>query len=164
VDLSELIEEERGVLSVSEALTVLTVEQLRWRIASERWQQIARGVVVTHSGPLTPEQRVLVDLKRCGASAVLAGLSAAAWDGLTGFPPRRTQILLPEAHKLADTRGREVRRSRHLGPSDVLLDRRPPRTRLPRSLVDAAGWTRTDDGCRAILAAGVQQRLVRTET
>ncbi|HEY0999741.1 MAG TPA: hypothetical protein VGD83_08885, partial [Streptosporangiaceae bacterium] len=36
-----------------------------------------------------------------------------------------------------------------------------PRTRIARSLVDAAAWMRTDRGTQAVLAAGVQQRLVR---
>lgn len=34
---------------------------------------------------------------------------------------------------------------------------------MPRSILDAASWMRTDNGTRAILAAGVQQRLVRPD-
>jgi hypothetical protein len=56
-----------------------------------------------------------------------------------------------------------VHRSRLLGPADVHPARLPPRTRLARSLIDAAAWMATDDRARAVLSAGVQQRLVRVE-
>jgi hypothetical protein len=56
-----------------------------------------------------------------------------------------------------------VHRSRVLGPDDVHPARLPPRTRLARSLLDAAAWSRSDDRARAVLAAGVQQRLVRPD-
>jgi len=39
--------------------------------------------------------------------------------------------------------------------------REPRRTRVARSLVDAAAWMGSDRGAQAVLAAGVQQRLVR---
>jgi hypothetical protein len=52
-----------------------------------------------------------------------------------------------------------VHYSRHLTPADIHPARQPPQTRIARSLVDAAAWMRTDRGARAVLAAGVQQRL-----
>lgn len=51
--------------------------------------------------------------------------------------------------------------SRLLGPEDVHPLREPRRTRLARSLVDAAAWAGSDRRAQAVLAAGVQQRLVR---
>ena len=51
--------------------------------------------------------------------------------------------------------------SSRLTPADIQPVRQPPRTRIARSLVDAAAWMPTDRGARAVLAAGVQQRLVR---
>jgi hypothetical protein len=50
-----------------------------------------------------------------------------------------------------------------MGDGDVHPVRRPPRTRTARSLLDAAAWMATEDGARAVLAAGVQQRLIRAE-
>jgi hypothetical protein len=41
--------------------------------------------------------------------------------------------------------------------------RQPRRTRIARSLVDAAAWMPADRGAMAVLAAGVQQRLVRVD-
>ena len=51
--------------------------------------------------------------------------------------------------------------SRLLGENDIHPLRLPPRTRTARSVVDAAAWMATDRGAQAVLAAGVQQRLVR---
>ena len=48
-----------------------------------------------------------------------------------------------------------------LGPDDVHPAREPLRTRLPRSLVDAAAWMATERGTLAVLAAGVQQGRAR---
>ncbi|HEX3516902.1 MAG TPA: DUF559 domain-containing protein [Trebonia sp.] len=53
--------------------------------------------------------------------------------------------------------------SRELTGADVHPTRRPRRTRIARSLVDAAAWMPTDRGAMAVLAAGVQQRLVRVD-
>jgi hypothetical protein len=56
-----------------------------------------------------------------------------------------------------------VHRTDTLPDKDLLLVRRPPRTTMARSLVDAAQWARSDDEARAIVAAGCQQRLVRPD-
>jgi hypothetical protein len=56
-----------------------------------------------------------------------------------------------------------VHYSRKLTPADIHPTRQPPQTRLARSLIDAAAWVRTDRGAQAILAAGVQQWLVRVQ-
>jgi very-short-patch-repair endonuclease len=53
--------------------------------------------------------------------------------------------------------------SQALTDVDVHPDRQPRRTRIARSLIDAAAWMPTDRGAMAILAAGVQQRLVRAQ-
>lgn len=41
--------------------------------------------------------------------------------------------------------------------------REPRRTRIARSLIDAAAWSGSDRWALAILAAGVQQRLTRVD-
>ena len=50
-----------------------------------------------------------------------------------------------------------------LGAEDVHPARLPPRTRPARSLLDTAAWSASGNGARAVLAAGVQQRLVRAD-
>jgi len=163
-ELSELLEWRDGVVSTSEVLSQLSPAALRWRLASGRWQRPCRGVIVAHSGPLSAGQQLWVVLFWAGRGALLAGLTAARLDGLRGFGEPGIHLLVPAARHLRNERAFlpvVVHRSRRLDASDVHPARRPPRTRLARSLIDAAAWASTDDRARALLAAGVQQRLVR---
>ena len=78
-----------------------------------------------------------------GPQAVLGGLTAAGPDGLTGFDDRTIHLLVPAGRQVRTTvPGVMVHRSRVLGADDVHPARRPPRTRLTRSLLDAAAWRR----------------------
>jgi hypothetical protein len=153
-----------AVLSRLAALDVLSPAQLRWRVGTGWWQRPCPGVLVTHSGPLTADDALWVSLVWAGDGAVLAGLTAAHLDGLAGFPDDRIHVLVPDSRQVRKPPpGISVflHRSRLLGADDVHPAKRPPRMRIARSLVDAAAWMRTDRGTQAVLAAGVQQRLVR---
>jgi hypothetical protein len=170
--LDDVLAEHDGVLGTSLALRFVTESQLRRRITSGRWQKPSRGVVVARSGPLTGRQLVRAALLRAGPQAVLAGLTAARLDGFKGFddkrPIRETPIylLVPCGYKQrTPPLGLNVvtRYSRVLTDLDVHPTRLPRRTRIARSLIDAAVWMPTDRGAMAILAAGVQQRLVRAD-
>ena len=169
-ELADVLSRHDGVLSVDSAMKYLTRDALRWRVSSGRWQQPCGGIVVAQSGPLTEFQALRIAVLWAGPGGALAGLTAASLDGLQGFtdrgpfaerpihvlvpvssPPRRTRPSLPLV----------VHYSRLLSADDIHPLRRPPRTRMARSLVDAAAWMATDRGAQAVLAAGVQQRLVR---
>jgi hypothetical protein len=168
--LDEVLADHEGVLGTSVALRFMTESQLRWRITSGRWQKPARGVVVAQSGPLSDGQLLRVALLRAGPRATLAGLTAARLDGLKGFddkrPMRETPIylLVPVGYKRhTPPLGLTVitHYSQFLSDADVHPTRQPRRTRMARSLIDAAAWMPTDRGAAAILSAGVQQRLAR---
>jgi len=125
---------------------------------------------VTHSGPLTDLQKVRVAMLRSGPQAVLAGLTAARLDQFTWFASKKPlaagpiYVLTPPGRRrLAAPLGLEVivHQSRMLTEVDVHPLRRPKRTRIARSLVDAASWMATDLGAMAVLAAGVQQGRTR---
>jgi hypothetical protein len=168
IALDDLLASQDGVLDTRSALTYLTPATLRWRLQSGRWQQPYRGVVVAHSGPLTPQQTLRVAVLWAGKGAALAGLTAARLQGFRGFDEKASPI-----HLLIPAVGHHTKRSiqppfplfvhysRHLTPADIHPARRPPQTRIARSLVDAAAWMGTDRGAQAVLAATVQQRLVR---
>lgn len=170
--LTELINHQDGVLDTDSALKCMTYGQLRWRVHSGRWQRPCKGVVVAQSGPLTDVQALRVALLRAGPGAALAGLTAARLDGFTGFGDKRAVadgpihvILLPGAPRRTAPLSLTVitHYSRELTDADVHPTRQPRRTRVARSLVDAAAWMPTDRGAMAVLAAGVQQRLVRVD-
>jgi very-short-patch-repair endonuclease len=155
-----------GVMTTAAAIARIGRTAVRWRVESGRWQRPCRGVVVTHSGPLSSDQILWVVLLGAGTGAALAGLTAARIDGLTGFDDGRIHIVVPISRTVrTELPGRAVvHRSRSFGLADVHPARQPRRTRMPRSILDASSWMRTENGARAILAAGVQQRLVRPES
>ena len=132
----------------------------------------ARGVVVAQSGPLTDGQNLRAALLRAGPQAVLAGLTAARLDGLTGFGDKASfaespiHLLVPYGYKRRTSPLRLWVITHYwqaLDSTDVHPTRQPRRTRIARSLVDAAAWMPADRGAMAVLAAGVQQRLVRVD-
>ena len=172
LSLDEVLANHDGVLSISTALQFMTANQLRWRVTSGRWQKPARGVVVAQSGPLTDRQVLRAALLRAGPGAALAGLTAARLDGFKGFDDKRPFAQTP-IHLLVPA-GRKRRTpppgltvithyARTLTNQDVHPTRQPRRTRIARSLVDAATWMPTDRGSMAVLAAGVQQGLARMD-
>ncbi|HEY2518823.1 MAG TPA: hypothetical protein VGJ19_01835 [Streptosporangiaceae bacterium] len=167
-ELSELLRDRQGVVKVAEVLRCRSPAALRWKLESGRWQQPCHGVVVAQSGPLSAPQQLWVAVLWGGRGAVLAGLTAAGLGGLHGFAEPRIHLLVPDTRQIRKEPIRVpiripvvAHRSRRLDDADVHPVRLPPRPLLPRSLVDAAAWAATDDHARAVLAAGVQQRLVR---
>jgi hypothetical protein len=168
--LAEALDDTEGVLTSAAALRYMSEDQLRWKISSGRWQKPVRGVVVAQSGPLTASQLLQVTLLAAGPRAALAGLTAARLDGLTGFDDngkvddRPIYLLAPYGYRRRTAPlGSTVitHYSQRLGDKDVHPSKQPRRTRIARSIIDAASWMATDRGAMAVLAAGVQQRLVR---
>ena len=170
VDLSEVLDAQEGVLSTSTVLRFMSEDQLRWKISSGRWQRPSRGVVIAHSGAPTERQLLRAVLLRAGPRSALAGLTAARLDGFKGFDDkapfadRPIYLLVPYGYKRrTPPLGLNVvtHYSQRLAEADVHPMRQPRRTRIARSLIDAAAWMPTDRGSMAVLAAGVQQGLVR---
>lgn len=148
------------VLRSHEAFARYGRHHVRWMVQSGRWQRPAKGVVVLHSGSLTRDERLTSELLIQHRSAVLAGLTAASLDGLQGFATTTVFICVPHDVRIRPRIDVSVTRSRTLTDIDIHPVRRPRRTRLPRSLVDAASLATTSLRCQAILACGVQQGLV----
>ncbi len=170
MSLADVLDDHDQVLDTATVLEYLTCDQLRWKLRSGRWQRPARGIVVAQSGPLTAGQVSRVAGLWGGPRSVIGGLSAAWLGGFTGFGDRKPAaerpvfLLVPPGwntrHRVAGIRI-VPRYSRTLLAADVHPVQEPRRTRIGRSLIDAAQWMGTDRGAMAVLAAGVQQRLVR---
>jgi hypothetical protein len=155
-----------GVVTTRSALGFMSADALRWQLRSGRWQQPCRGIIVANSGPLTSRQELRIAVLWAGPAAVLGGITAATLQGLRGFDDKASAIhvLRPVGRGLRNTRPplpMVVHHTRHLTAADIHPVREPPQTRMARSLVDAATWMGTDRGAEAVLAAGVQQRLIR---
>jgi len=148
------------VLRTRDANGLFGASHVRWMVQSGRWQRPAKGVVVRHSGGLSLSESVTCELLAQHPSAALAGLTAATLDGLRGFDARKIFIVTPHGARARLRPHVVVVRSRQLSAKDVHPVLTPRRTRLPRSIVDAASWASTDLRCQAIIASAVQQGLV----
>ena len=155
-------------LEVAAALGVLApdtaaaVPDLRRQLRLGRWRRYGR-VVVRHNGPLTPDQLLWVAVLRSPRGVVVSGLTAALLRGLRHPPPPRPQLLVPAGGPLPHLQGVDVARTRLLDERDVHPTAQPPQLRLPRALVDAASRQQRADDVRALVCAGVQQRLARAQ-
>lgn len=92
---------------------------------------------------------------------VLAGLSAATRRGLKGHKPERLELLVPAEGPLPHLQGVSVARTRLLSADDVHSSAQPPQLKLSRAVIDRASRLHRPDDLRALLCAGVQQRLIR---
>lgn len=163
-ELRKELQNRDSVIDVATALQFLSRREIRWRVESGQWQRVARAILVTHNGPLTEGQRLRAAHLWGGPGAVIGGFAAAKLDGLRWVAESTTQI------DLLRPPGRKARRppeflnvvphySRLLGEQDVHPLRVPPRTRIERSLIDAASWAPNDRLAMAVLTASVQQGL-----
>ncbi|RKR87130.1 hypothetical protein BDK92_1403 [Micromonospora pisi] len=160
-DLARLLFQQDQVITYRQARQHLSESTVRHRVRSGRWRRAHRSVYVTHTGPLTRDQRLWIAVLGCGTRSALAGLTAAIRCGLVGFTESRIHIIRPALMRTsAPPPGVVVHRSTVLGSVDVNWRAGPPYTTHARSLVDAAAWADSDDRARAVIAAGFQQRLV----
>lgn len=154
---------DRTVFRTFEAVEVFGLNHVRREVARRRWQKPSRGVVVTHNGPLTRTEELVVALSAGAPGAAIAGLSALEIDGFDGFVEKRPTIVLPEGARLPTLPSATFHWSTELTDVDVHPSRAPRRTRPARSVVDASSWSTHDRRARVIVIAAVQQGLVRPD-
>ncbi|NEE02532.1 type IV toxin-antitoxin system AbiEi family antitoxin domain-containing protein [Phytoactinopolyspora halotolerans] len=161
--LARILREQDGVFRLSQIAPPLTWAAVNHAVRSGRWSRPHRGVYALHNGELTERQELWVCLLAGPPGSVLGGLTAAGLDGLQGFEVPERYLIVPDGAR-APTRARlVVKMSSRLGEEDVHPSRTPLRTRMPRSLVDGASWEAAKSRARAVILAGVQQRLVRPD-
>ncbi|GAA1810214.1 DUF559 domain-containing protein [Luedemannella flava] len=151
-------------MSVRQALRFLTYGAIRAHLRARRWQRPHRGVLITHNGDPTDQQRLWVASLAAGGGepAPIAGLTALVAHGLRTFEAPAIWVLLPRTRDHRNPpAGVIVHQTTTLTSRDLHPTGRPPRIRAPRSLVEAAAWARTNREARAIIAATYQQQLVR---
>lgn len=152
------------VMRTAEAVALYGRSAVRHAVATGRWQQPERGIVLDHNGELTHHERELVRLHVCAPGSAFAGLSALRLDGLRGFDLDETHIVLPEGSKRPAVEGLVPHWSTELSELDVHPLLTPRRTRPARSTIDAAAWTTTDRHAVAIVLASFQHGLVIART
>jgi len=139
-----------------------TESAVRARLRVQRWQAFGSRVVVLHNGPLTTRQRwwaAVLSQHR----AALAGITAAAELGLTGFDDGSVHLLVPFGARRHPAPGARIHVSRRFSAADIHPARSIPTTRVERALIDGASWMAPERKACAVLAAGVQQRLTTAQ-
>jgi hypothetical protein len=139
------------------------------QLRARRWQSPVSPIVVMHNGPLTETQQMWVSLLAAPPGTVIGGVSAAILDGLTGFRPDALTVVAPGSSRNHVARilracswPTQLRWSTQLGPDDVDRAVMPPRTRLPRSVIDAASERVAPRRARVLILAAIQQQLTTT--
>ncbi|MEO7981145.1 MAG: hypothetical protein ABI807_09680 [Sporichthyaceae bacterium] len=128
------------------------------------WRDLGPRVVVLHSGQVTQRQRAWVGFLHAGRHSVLAGPTATELGGLRGYAAWEISVAVPHGSELGDLEHPlvtvRVHQTRHPAQS-VVPGRTPARHTMARAVVETASTAADEDLARALLAAAVQQRLVR---
>jgi very-short-patch-repair endonuclease len=159
--LEWLLFHQDDVISWGQARHFFSESALRHRARAGHWRQVHPRVYVTHSGPVSREQRLWVAVLAAGRGAVLAGGTALAEYGLHRYEEPGVHLLLPARRQPRRVPpGVIVHRTTVLPRADVHRMALPPRTMPARSVVDAAQWAGSDDDARGLVAAAFQRRIV----
>jgi hypothetical protein len=139
-------------------------KQVASRVREGLWRSIGTQVVVLHSGALSSRQKWWAGLLHVGDPAVLCLASAAEAGGLSGFADADVHVATRHGRECEDLEAPavtvRVHQTRHVHADRVPL-REPSRQTLARSVVEMASDADNDNRARALIAAVVQQRLVR---
>lgn len=141
------------MISRDELLEIgFTREAIRHRLRAGRLHRVARGVYAVGSPHLTPQQRLMVAVKRCGEGAVLSHLSAAVhWD-LWMKPPAEVQVSVPMERNPQPAGIRVHRRARF----ETARHEGIPVTTVLQTLIDCASHPKIE---RMINQADARNRL-----
>jgi very-short-patch-repair endonuclease len=157
---TEILGVQQGVLSLRQTIPGISRSAVHRHLRAGRWQRPWAGVVVTHNGPLTPQQRLWAALLGCPPRAALGGWSALAFDGMPDGLTSPPRVLLPPGARRPSMPGVIFEYSSQLGAEDVHPGAHPRRTRPARSLIDAAARATSPARARLVLVRGVQEGLV----
>src|SRR5262245_45825088 len=98
-DLELLLFRQDNVLSISQAQRYFSGRAIEHRLAAGRWRRLHRGIFLTESGATRYEHRLWCAVLACGPEAFLAGVTAAAADGLRR-PSGVIHVLIPLARRV----------------------------------------------------------------
>lgn len=137
---------------------------VRTRTAEGVWRELGPRVVVLHSGELSWRQRAWAGVLHAGPDAVLSRATAAELGGLRGYAESTVHVTVPHGREVSGlvqpALTVRVHQTRNPG-SAVVPNREPRRHALARAVIELAATSASDARTRAVLAAAVQQRLVR---
>jgi hypothetical protein len=131
------------------------------QLDARRWQRWGRAIIL-HNGELSPDEFRIAALVHHGPRAVLTSHTAAQLLGLSGWSREDVHVLVPRGARIRPLPGTRLHFTDRWDVSEHVASRRIHRL-APALALAASGFTSARPAC-GILAAGVQQRLVRPAT
>lgn len=161
--LVALLRMQHGIVSVAQLDEHGITRSARRHALSRGWRLVLPGVLTTHPGPLSPQQRLVAAQLWGGDDALVAGATAAAVHGVrTADGEPLVRMLLPAERFVRPVSFVVVRRTRRPDP----WPRRRGTLRLSspvRAVADAARDTARADHASAVVIEAVQRRIVRAQ-
>jgi hypothetical protein len=146
--LRNLVRYQSGVINRSQALQAgLSADMIKFRINSDRWRQIHRGVYATFTGIPGRGARLWAALLWAGPGAMLSHETAAELQRLTDRPVEMIHVTVPGQRRVLAVEGVSIHRSARAVEA-VQRNSNPPRTRVEETLLDLTQTAATfDDVC-----------------
>jgi hypothetical protein len=140
----------------------LNRHHVRRQVDARRWVERTPTVISTTTGPPTWRQRVWTAVLHAGGSALVGGLTALEWHGLTNWHRDEVLVLVDDQLIFDDVEGvRYFRTRRPL--ADFRSTHRLPLARVEPAALLFAAYDRSPRTAQGLIAAVVQQRLTTPE-
>jgi len=146
--LRNLVRHQLGVVSRSQAIRAgLTVDMIKFRVRSGRWQQIHPGVYATFTGGLGRGPQLWAAVLSAGPGAVLSHETAAELHRFIDRPADSIHVTVPRQRHIDSVSGAVIHRSGRAVES-VQGHTYPPRTKIEETVLDLTQTAKTfDDVC-----------------
>jgi hypothetical protein len=130
---------------------------VRANLRARRWQRVGRAIVL-HNGPVARPEREQAALISCGPRAAFTSFTATTRWGLEGWDRPEIHVLVPAGTRRPVFPGLVMHRAVDWDAADLVESRRLHRV-APALALATEALINPRYAC-AVLAAGVQQRLV----
>lgn len=154
--LTDLAARQDGVITSAQCLRHgMTRDAIRWMVASGRWQRVHRGVLITHTGPLTWRSRARAAVLYAGAGAALSHDAAAYLHRWSDRAPRLLDVTIPRNRSVRPQPGLRIHR-----PITMPMAAGRLRTVLPEdTALDLVAAASSEDDAISALCAAVRARV-----
>jgi hypothetical protein len=157
-ELDDLIAREGGVLTRRELEQVgLPSSTISYRTrAGGPWQRPLPGIVVTHNGPLTRQERIRCALKYAGPGSCVTGMTALRERGLRAAANEtEVHVLIPHGRHRLGTGFVVIERTMNMPETHVMAN--VPYAEVARAVIDACRRLRHVNAARAIISEAAQR-------
>jgi hypothetical protein len=157
--LDALLDSQCGVITRSQAIRCgVTVDAIRAKLRSERWQRVYRTTYLTFSGPIPRRSQIWAALLAAGEGAAASHFTAAELWGLNAWSRTQIHVTIPKVRRIAPLEGVVIHRSPNLEESRHPA-RVPCRTRVEYTAADLIGLAERPDDVVDLLTSVCAKRL-----